>query len=105
LGSGLAHQSIALDAFRRSGIQSDLLGLLHWIRALRDDPFALCGYRLVANWRFAKGIVVGDVARYLGPGGLLCHRDNFEFQNFFIVPVIFSGAIAVCLILAAWVAN
>jgi hypothetical protein len=28
-----------------------------------------------------------------------------SYQYFFIVPVIFSGAIAVCLILAAWLAG
>jgi hypothetical protein len=82
LSCGLADQSNALDAFQRSGIQSDLLGLLHWIWALRDDPFALCGYGLLANWRFAKGIVGGDVARYLGPGDLLRHRDVFELPIF-----------------------
>jgi hypothetical protein len=82
LGGGLADQSTALDAFQRSGIQSHLLGLLHWIRAFRDDPFALCGYGLVANWRVAKGIIIGDVAHYLGPGDLLRHSDIFELPIF-----------------------
>lgn len=82
LGNGLADQPIALDAFQRSGMQSDLLGLLHWIRALRGDPFALCGHGLVANWRFAKGIVVGDVVHYLGPSDLLRHSDVFELPIF-----------------------
>ena len=82
LGGGLADQSTALDAFQRSGIQSHLLGLLHWIRAFRDDPFALYGYCLLANWRFAKGIVVGDIVHYLELGDLLRDSHIFELPIF-----------------------
>ena len=43
---------------------------------------SLWGYGLVANWRVAKGIIIGDVAHYLGPGDLLRHSDIFELPIF-----------------------
>jgi hypothetical protein len=97
--------AVALDTLRRPGIQSKLLGFLYWIRVLRDYPFVFCDHRFLATEKFAEGVTVDHIAYYMRVRDLLHCSDVLSYQYFFMVPVVFSGATAVCLILGAWLAG
>jgi hypothetical protein len=105
LGSGFPDSAVALDTLRRPGIQSKLLGFLYWIRVLRDYPIA---FAAIVSWQLGSLPKESLSTMSLITWGLaICFIVVMflSYQYFFMVPVVFSGAIAVCFILGAWLAG
>ena len=80
MGSGFDYRSTAVRALQRSRVKPDLLGLLHWLRALRHGPSGLHRSLVVATWKPAQRVVVGDAGRDMGSRGMLRRGHIFELE-------------------------